>query len=75
MSAPNDDVEDREYRWEISPHPYSTDYDTFVTDDDNAAWKAVHDAGEMLWDKMEPGDQVTLTIVFNGPATSARDES
>ena len=58
------------YRWEIEPHPYSTDYDTYVTDDDQQARQAAMDAAELLWDEMSPGDDVSVKIKFNGPSVA-----
>jgi hypothetical protein len=53
------------YRWHISPHPYSSDYDTYVTDSDDEARQAALDAAEAVWDDMDVGDEKTVTIKRN----------
>jgi len=55
-------AEDREYKWEIEPHPYDSGYDIFVTDDDAVARQAVMDAAEKLWDSMEEGEEKKIVI-------------
>ena len=54
------------YRWIIEPHPYSKDYDVFVTNDDKEALDAILHAAEMyLWDDCEPGQERTLKVRHN----------
>lgn len=60
-----DDDVDRIHRWEITPHPYDSDYDIFVTDDDQEARDAILYAAEMLlWDD-HPGGTKTLVVELN----------
>lgn len=61
------DVEDRQHRWEVTPHPYSSDYDMFVTDYDQDALRAVEAAAEAAWDTAVVGETRTVTIKYNGP--------
>lgn len=60
------------HRWEIEPHPDTSDFDVMVTDDDDAALEAAHRAIENAWDNMEPGDEVVVKIRMNRPAVSER---
>lgn len=57
--------EGRVYRWEVSPHPYSSDFDTFVTDDDDQARQGALDAAEAIWDDMDVGEERCVTIKRN----------
>ncbi len=54
-----------QHKWEISPHPYSSDFDAFVCDDDHRALEAIHDAAQAAWDRCEEGDKATVTIKRN----------
>lgn len=57
---------DHVHKWEISPHPYNSgDFDTFVTDSDFVAWRAVSDLAEQQWDACESGETRTITIKHN----------
>jgi hypothetical protein len=48
---------DKIWKWEIEPHPYDSQYDTFVTDSDNEARDAIlHAAESYLWDTNEGDD-------------------
>lgn len=60
MSDRTQDEDD--FRWEISPHPYSTDFDTYVTNDDEQARQAAMDAAEAAWDQMEVGEEIHVVI-------------
>jgi hypothetical protein len=54
------------HKWEISPHPYnSSEFDTFVTDSDQAARSAVLAVAEQQWDACESGMTRTITIKCN----------
>lgn len=56
---------DEPHRWEVEPHPYSSDYDCFVTDDDKEALKAIMETAEMyLWDEND-GEERTLRVKMN----------
>ena len=60
-----DEVSDddaRNCKWHVSPHPYSKDFDVFVTDDDMAALEAAQYAIEQAWDTVAEGDSATVTI-------------
>ncbi len=53
------------WKWEVTPHPYDNDFDTFVTDSDDAARAAILHAAEMhLWDSNDDGERV-LTVRHN----------
>jgi len=66
MSVDDLEAEDVNYKWNIEPHPYSKDYDIFVTNDDQEALDALLHAAEMyLWDDCEPGQERTLTVRHN----------
>ena len=61
-----DEAEDRIYRWQITPHPYNSQFDTFVTDDDNIARQAILDLAEdYLWDQCERGQERSITVKHN----------
>ena len=59
------EAEDRKYKWEITPHPYTTEFDTLVTDDDMEALQAMKDNSESVWDSLEEGEEKTITIRLN----------
>lgn len=59
------EAEDRKYKWEITPHPYSTDFDTFVTDDDKEALKALIELSEFIWDGIESDEEKTISVKLN----------
>ncbi len=56
------DADGRQYKWEIEPNPYDSDYDIFVTDDDQTALDALQAAAERAWDTSEEGKEKTLKI-------------
>jgi hypothetical protein len=56
---------DGSHKWEITPNPWSGDFDVLVTDDDQEALNAIKDAAEQAWDQSEPGDKRTITIRMN----------
>ncbi len=59
------------WKWEVTPHPYDNDFDTFVTDSDDAARAAILHAAEMhLWDSNDDGERV-LTVRHNAEASGA----
>ena len=60
--------EGRIYKWEIEPHPYSPEFDTYMTDDDQDALEAARQALENLWDDMNPGDDVMVIIKMREPS-------
>jgi len=48
---------ERVYKWEIEPHPYTNEFDFFVTDSDEEARQAILHAAEMyLWDSNDGDD-------------------
>ena len=53
---------DDEHKWEIEPRPYSSDFDVFVTDDDQQARSAILAVAEMEWDACEPGEEGVIRI-------------
>lgn len=55
------------HKWEIEPHPYSTDFDTYVGDHDKAALQALRDLVENKWDDISPGEEVIIKIRMNKP--------
>lgn len=61
--------EGRTYKWEIEPNPYTRDFDSMVTDDDNQAAEAIKYAAERsLWDDFKEGETRTLTVRMNKPS-------
>lgn len=57
MNNPNMDSDGKVWKWSIEPHPYDSDYDAMVTDDDNEARDAIMYAAEMfLWDGNDGDD-------------------
>lgn len=64
--ATDESEENRIYKWEITPHPDSNDYDFMVTDDDNEALAAILRVAEMhLWDAAEPGEERIVKVKLN----------
>lgn len=53
---------DHTHKWQISPHPYSNDFDAYVTDDDQEARQAIATAAEQAWDQCGDGMTFTITI-------------
>jgi hypothetical protein len=53
------------HRWEVEPHPYDSDLDVFVCDDDETALQAALDAIEQRWDALVPGQQCVIKIRCN----------
>ena len=59
------------WKWEIWPHPYTSDYDYMVTDSDDEARDAILHAAEMhLWDSND-GEERTLKVVHNNEVSGA----
>jgi hypothetical protein len=56
---------DGTHKWEIEPHPYSTDYDVYVGDNDAAALQALRDLVESKWDDLTPGVEAVIKIRMN----------
>ena len=66
MSVDDLEAGPESYKWNIEPHPYSKDYDIFVTNDDKETLDALLHAAEMyLWDDCEPGQERTLKVRHN----------
>jgi hypothetical protein len=61
------------HKWEIEPHPDTSDFDVMVTDNDDHALEAAHRVIENAWDGLMPGQEVVVKIRLN--ATSAQSES
>ena len=60
-----EDATGKIWKWEISPHPYNTDYDIMVTDSDDEARQAILYAAELhLWDSND-GEVRILKVVHN----------
>lgn len=59
------DAEDRPYKWEISPHPQTSDADSLVCDDDDEAREWFLAAAEAAWDDCAPGETRTITITHH----------
>jgi hypothetical protein len=53
------------HRWEIEPHPDTTDFDVFVCDDDMHALESLRAVAEKVFDDMEPGQERTIKIRMN----------
>ena len=56
-----------ESKWEIEPHPYDSDYDIFITNDDAKALQAILEAAETAWDSIEPDTEIIIKIRLNSP--------
>jgi hypothetical protein len=56
---------DHRHKWEITPHPYRSCFDVFVTDSDEAARSAVMEAAEMQWDDCAAGEERTIKVRHN----------
>lgn len=55
----------KKWKWEISPHPYSGEWDCMVTNSDEEALKAILHVAEMhLWDGNDGGER-TVKVVRN----------
>lgn len=53
------------WKWEIWPHPYDSDFDFMVTDNDPEALEAILYAAEIhLWDGHDGGERV-MRVVHN----------
>jgi hypothetical protein len=61
------------HKWEIEPHPDTSDFDVMVTDDDDQALEAAHRAIENAWDGLMPGEEIVVKIRLN--ASSVQSES
>jgi hypothetical protein len=53
------------HKWEIEPHPYNSDFDVYVTDDDSEALLALQKVAEDAWDGCEPGQEKVIKIRHN----------
>ena len=62
------------HKWEIEPNPYNKDFDTFVTDDDKEALRAINEAAEQAWDQSTPGSETKITVRMNGSTPSGGAE-
>jgi len=72
-SESDDNVpDDRQYKWEIEPNPYDSDYDIFATDDDQTALDALQAAAERAWDTSEEGQEKILKIRLYEVADNAK---
>jgi hypothetical protein len=61
-----EELDAKDFRWNIEPHPYDSSFDVFVTDDDQEALAALLHAAEMhLWDGIEPGQERVLRVRYN----------
>lgn len=59
------DDDGKVWKWEVWPHPYSNDFDCFVTDSDDEAREAISILAEMyLWDGNDGGER-TVKVVHN----------
>ena len=59
------DDDGKVWKWEVWPHPYSNDFDYFVTDSDDEAREAIANLAEMyLWDGNDGGER-TVKVVHN----------
>lgn len=61
--------EGRVYRWEIEPHPDTSDCDVLVTDSDEEALAAIERAGEMIWNEIENGETRSIVVKCNADPT------
>jgi hypothetical protein len=60
--------DEKVWRWEISPRPYdSSNFDTYVTDEDDAAFSAIKACGVSLWDQIADGEELSIVVKRNGP--------
>lgn len=66
--------DDAPHRWEVEPHPYSRDFDYFITDDDIEARTAILETAEMyLWDGNE-GEERVLKVRLNKEIPASADK-
>jgi hypothetical protein len=62
-----------DYKWEVEPHPYDSQFDVFVTNDDGEAINALLAAAEAGFDDMDAGDELVIKVRLRPsppPATS-----
>jgi hypothetical protein len=59
--------------WEIEPH-YCSDFDILDVGSTDA-WDELIQVVEYVYDNMEPGDERTITIRYNGPAKGESDST
>lgn len=65
LSANTGEVSENRWRWEIWPHPYSSEFDSMVTNNDSESLDAIVHGAEMhLWDGNTGGER-SLKVVFN----------
>ena len=68
------DDDGKVWKWEVWPHPYSNDFDCFVTDSDDEAREAISNLAEMyLWDGNDGGERI-VKVVHNEKLTGAAPE-
>lgn len=58
-------MKDRLYKWEITPNPYDSDYDVYVTDDDMDALDTMKAACEIKYDRIGTGETHVVSIKLN----------
>ena len=67
-------VEDRLYKWEITPH-LNSDYDYYVADDDKKALAIILEvAEEHLWDAAEEGEKRIMKVKLNRITAGSKEE-
>lgn len=66
MDDDDEEIEStKHWKWEITPHPYDSQYDSLVTDSDDEAREAILCAAEIyLWDTND-GEERVLKVVHN----------
>lgn len=73
------DDDGKVWKWEVWPHPYSNDFDCFVTDSDDEAREAISNLAEMyLWDGNDGGERIVKVVhnvEFSGTAKRSFDGS
>lgn len=56
------DEDGRVHKWAVEPHPFDSEFDVYVTDDDQCALEAIQLAAENAWDRLEPGQRAVIRI-------------
>lgn len=53
------------HKWEIEPHPDTSDYDVMVSDKDDEALEAIHRVVEHIFDDITEGEERVIRIRLN----------
>lgn len=56
---------DHKHKWEIEPHPDTSDYDVMVSDNDEEALEAIHRIVEHIFDDITEGEERVIRVRLN----------